>query len=778
VGTSVAIDGANFTGASAVRFNGVNVATFTVNSAVRITATVPAGATTGPISVTTPNGATNSASIFTVVPTPSITGFTPTNGVAGGTVIISGTNFTGATAVRFNTVNATFIVNSASQISATIPSGVTTGTLSVTTPGGTATSAGTFTVLVPPANDNFASAQVIAGNSGTVSGSNVAATKEVNEPNHAGDPGGKSVWYRWVAPSAGAWQFTTIGSGFDTVLAVYTGANVGALTLIASGDDAAGGTNSRLSFVAVAGSTYHIAVDGFRSQNAAAASASAGNVVLNWAPTTVPTISGFSPTSGMPGSSLSINGANFTGATAVRFGGIDATFIVNSAGLITATVPAGATTGPIEVITPNGSATSATSFSVVNPPANNAFANAQVIAGTSGSISGRNTDASKENNEPNHAGNSGGRSVWYSWAAPASGPWTFDTVGSGFDTLLAIYTGSSVNALTEVGSNDDSSPGTISRVSFIAAAGTVYRIAIDGRNGDSGNATLNWAFTPNPPAITSFSPSSGNVDANVIVTGVNFAGATAVRLNGVLVSAFTVDSNTQITFTVPLGVNSGPISVTTPNGTAVSAQPFTITSGGANDQFASAQILTGAAAIVSGQNVTSTKEPGEPDHAGDPGGRSVWYRWTAPTNGTWALDTSGSSFDTTLAVYTGNAVNALTVVASNDDARPDRSSRLAFTATAGTTYRIAVDGFSGDNGTFVLKLLPTLAPQIIYATGFESTQGFGTALPLSSQGGWQKFGSGGKRHRQMACFRVVASRRSSARRRRSLAMTNCLSGDR
>src|SRR6185503_11744262 len=118
------------------------------------------------------------------------------------------------------------------------------------------------------------SAQVIAGNSGTVSGSNLAATKEVNEPNHAGDPGGKSVWYRWVAPSAGAWQFTTIGSGLDTVLAVYTGANVGALTLIASGDDASGGTNSRLSFVAVAGSTYHIAVDGFRSQSATAASAS------------------------------------------------------------------------------------------------------------------------------------------------------------------------------------------------------------------------------------------------------------------------------------------------------------------------------------------------------------------------------------------------------------------------------------------------------------------------------------------------------------------------
>ncbi|MCX6873973.1 MAG: S8 family serine peptidase [Verrucomicrobia bacterium] len=741
VGTSVILNGANLTGATAARFNGVS-ATFTVDSVLRITATVPAGAATGPISVTTPSGTTNSTTSFTVVPVPSLSGFSPASGAPGANVTINGTNFTGATAVRFNGVGASFTANSAVQINATVPAGATTGTLSVTTPGGTVTSATTFTALVPPANDNFANAQVISGNTGTVSGNNAAATKEVNELDHVGNPGGKSVWYRWTAPSAGAWQFTTLGSSFDTVLAVYTGNSVSTLTLIANGDDTAGATNSSLRFVAVAGTVYRIAVDGFRSQGGTAASASSGNVVLNWAATTAPTISGFSPPRGTPGTSVTINGANFNGASAVRFNGLTASFTVNSAVQITATVPANATSGPLEVIAPAGSVVSAASFTVVNAPANDAFASAQVIAGNSGSVSGRNTDASKEVNEPNHAGNPGGRSVWYAWTAPANGLWTFDTQGSNFDTVLGIYTGNPVGALALVASNDDSSPGTISRATFTAVAGTIYRIAVDGRNGDSGTTTLNWAFTPNPPSITSFAPLGGGIGSAVVLTGLNLTGTTGVRLNGVLVTTFTADSATQITLTVPLGVNSGPFSVTTPNGTAVSGQSFTVTSGPANDPFAGAQVLSGSAAIIAGQNVTATKETGEPAHAGDPGERSVWYRWTAPSSGTWALDTAGSSFDTTLAVYTGSAVNALTEVASNDDVREDRTSRLTFTATPGTTYRIAVDGYGGDNGNLMLKLLPTLAPQIIYETGFEAAQGFSPFYPLAGQGGWQRSGYG------------------------------------
>jgi IPT/TIG domain len=144
-GTSVVITGTNFTGATAVTFNNVTATTFTVNSATQITATVPATATTGPIRVTAPGGTGSSLTSFTVPP-PTITSFTPTFGATGTSVKITGTNFTGATAVTFNNVTATFSVNSATQITATVPSTATTGPIKVTTPAGSATSTTNFTV--------------------------------------------------------------------------------------------------------------------------------------------------------------------------------------------------------------------------------------------------------------------------------------------------------------------------------------------------------------------------------------------------------------------------------------------------------------------------------------------------------------------------------------------------------------------------------------------------------------------------------------------------------
>jgi IPT/TIG domain len=146
VGTSVVITGTNFTGATAVTFNNVAATTFTVNSATQITATVPTTATTGPIRVSTPGGTGSSLTNFTVA-APTITSFTPTFGPVGTSVKITGTGFTGATAVTFNTTNATtFHVDSATQITATVPTGATTGKIKVTTPSGSATSTADFTV--------------------------------------------------------------------------------------------------------------------------------------------------------------------------------------------------------------------------------------------------------------------------------------------------------------------------------------------------------------------------------------------------------------------------------------------------------------------------------------------------------------------------------------------------------------------------------------------------------------------------------------------------------
>jgi len=141
----VTINGTNFGGATAVQFNGTS-ATFTVTSATTIQTSVPAGATNGPLSVTTAGGTATSGSSFTVLIPPTITSFTPTSGLVGASVTISGANFTGATAVKFNGTTATFSVTSSTTIQTSVPAGATNGPLSVTTSAGTATSAGTFTV--------------------------------------------------------------------------------------------------------------------------------------------------------------------------------------------------------------------------------------------------------------------------------------------------------------------------------------------------------------------------------------------------------------------------------------------------------------------------------------------------------------------------------------------------------------------------------------------------------------------------------------------------------
>src|SRR3954468_19042324 len=86
----------------------------------------------------------------------------------------------------------------------------------------------------------------------------------------------------------------------------------------------------------------------------------------------------------------------------------------------------------------------------------------------------------------------------------------------------------------------------------------------------------------------------------------------------------------------------------------------------ANDNFVNAEMLPGPAATVSATNNGATKEPGEPNHAGSSGWRSVWYRWVAPANATAVLELGGASTtaDPALAVYTGLSVNALSKVAS------------------------------------------------------------------------------------------------------------------
>jgi uncharacterized delta-60 repeat protein len=184
----------------------------------------------------------------------------------------------------------------------------------------------------------------------------------------------------------------------------------------------------------------------------------------------------------------------------------------------------------------------------------------------------------------------------------------------------------------------------------------------------------------------------------------------------------------------------------------------------ANDDFTNAQTITGLTGTLSGTNNGATLEPGEPtfintddfasvDH-------SVWYQWTCPSNGVVAFDTFGSSFDTVLAVYTNAVVSTnapaltnLSLVAANDDyiTLIVPQSYLTFTAVAGMTYYISVNGDPDpdpgytDEGSFVLdwnETVPTIPSGTFYfssSTYTASDQENHSPDNINSQTVWESW---------------------------------------
>ena len=133
----------------------------------------------------------------------------------------------------------------------------------------------------------------------------------------------------------------------------------------------------------------------------------------------------------------------------------------------------------------------------------------------------------------------------------------------------------------------------------------------------------------------------------------------------------------------------------------------------ANDDLSGAQSVSGSSVSVNGTNRYATRQVGEPNHwSTSAGEHSVWYSWTAPSSGQVEMNTCTSSFDTVLAVYTGSSFGTMSQVASSDDAC-GAGSQLTFDATAGTTYRIAVSGFSSTSeGTFTLQVIDKTPPRV------------------------------------------------------------------
>ncbi len=197
-------------------------------------------------------------------------------------------------------------------------------------------------------------------------------------------------------------------------------------------------------------------------------------------------------------------------------------------------------------------------------PGNDAFSSRATLSGSAGSSSGVTQLSTREVGEPDHAGNaSGGHSVWWKWTAPAAGQFSLDTHGSGFDTLLAVYTGTSVASLTSIASNDNDGPsGGASGLLLQAQAGKEYVIAVDGVAGAAGTAVVNWALNTTATA---------NLSAALSGPGGVSPGITAQYIVTVGNAGPQVATNVWVTATLPPGAvyAAGPAGCTA-NGSVVS----------------------------------------------------------------------------------------------------------------------------------------------------------------------------------------------------------------
>lgn len=368
-------------------------------------------------------------------------------------------------------------------------------------------------------------------------------------------------------------------------------------------------------------------------------------------------------------------------------------------------------------------------------PINDNFASAVELSSLA-TVTGTTVAATHESGEPVHVNSSSrsASSTWYSWAATADGTVALNTQSSSFDTLLAVYTGSVVSGLTPVASNDDNGAGGLwSSVSFPVTAGTTYRIAVDGYAAATGATSLAGTFTAATPTPTP-TPTAPAAPTGLVATPGNGSASIAFNAgasNGAEITnyKYSLDNGASWTTRSPAAATS-PISITgLTNGTAYSIKLRAINTAGdgaassavsvtavaptpppappvapANDNFANAQALIsldGRAATTVG----ATRETDEPSHVDSRFGSSasIWYLWTAPEDGSLDLKTQGSSYDTLLALYEGDALASLTMKAANDDVIGGVWSRVRLDVTAGTTYKIAVDGYGGRSGSTVIS---------------------------------------------------------------------------
>jgi hypothetical protein len=271
--------------------------------------------------------------------------------------------------------------------------------------------------------------------------------------------------------------------------------------------------------------------------------------------------------------------------------------------------------------------------SALAAPANDDFANRQLLSSTLPiEVTASNEGAGKEGEHGEGISPfAAAHSIWFEWEATATQWTTVGACGSDIPAVVGIFTGGSLESLVKAAAGNTGEgphcPFMEREYTFKAVAGTDYAIGVDG----------NSYTGPEPHPVETEGEVELRIEATPPPANDDFADAADLTVAG---KAYELESE----------------------------EPFYF-------------------ARLENYNWGATKEEGEPDHGGDPGGSSGWYEWTAPASGTARMSMCcfGSPL---LGIYTGSAVGALTALPSESEFPPEVRAEVV----GGQTYWIAVDG--------------------------------------------------------------------------------------
>ena len=378
----------------------------------------------------------------------------------------------------------------------------------------------------------------------------------------------------------------------------------------------------------------------------------------------------------------------------------------------------------------------------LSPPGDN-FCAAIVRTGDTGSTTINNSGYGIETGEPSVTNPSVQASVWYSYTPALSGALSISVSNSSIETIVSVFAGSALtNLVRPSGWADIAGSSSYASTAFNVTKDNTYYIRLASTNSSLGNPTLTHTFTvtpvvttPSAPRNVSATPALANGSLVVAWSEPSSNGGSAIQSYQATAqpgsrTCVALPPSTTCTIADLTDWDAYNVSVTATNsaGTSPSASaPGIVRPGSLHDFFATPRTITGLSNSTVTKTTFATAESGEPSHAGFTPSHSVWFSYTAPSSGQIDINTAGSNFDTLLAVYSGSSLDALTVVASNDDTKTNQTSAVSFAAVAGQTYRIAVDGYGNSTGNLTLnwdlKLpLPPNAPTNVRAISSRSQQ--------------------------------------------------------